>query len=416
VLPYPLGVVESLAISTGSRILLVVLDGVGDAAGPGDTPLAAARTPNLDALAKESSLGLSTAVAPGITPGSGPGHLALFGYDPFVYDVGRGVLSALGLGLDLGSNQIAARGNFATVDDGGRIVDRRAGRIATELNQELITALSRDVRAIDGVRVDLHTEAEYRFVLVLTGDELGGEVADTDPGRVGEPPLEPRATADGVANRRTAAVLARFVQRAGEVLAELPAARDAKPRVNAVLLRGIGAKPQLPQLPAIARLRAGAIAAYPMYRGVARLIGMECLPTDLSGGGERTEAKLAAYDAHAAGCGLVYFHVKKIDSAGEDGDFAKKVAEIEAFDAIVPRLRAASPDVVVITGDHSTPVPLKAHSWHPLPVLIWSRVARADGGRFTEADCRGGSLGAVRHLDLLPLLLANAGKLAKYGA
>jgi 2,3-bisphosphoglycerate-independent phosphoglycerate mutase len=416
VLPYPLGILEKLAISTDSRILLVVLDGVGDVAAGGKTPLAAASTPHLDELARGGSLGLSTSVAPGITPGSGPGHLSLFGYDPIAYEVGRGVLSALGLGLDLGPDQIAARGNFATVDDGGRIVDRRAGRISTELNRALIASLAAAIREIDGVSIDLHTEAEYRFVARLRGEGLGGSVADTDPGRVGESPLEPRPIDDGEADWRAARVLQRFVERARQVLADLPAAREATPPVNAVLLRGVGQTPRLPQLTAITRMRPGAIAAYPMYRGVARLVGMECVPMDVSGEGERTEAKMAAYDAHAAAHDFLYFHVKKIDGAGEDGNFAKKVAEIEAFDAIVPRLLAAAPDVVVITGDHSTPVALKAHSWHPLPVLIWSRVARPDGRRFTEAECRGGSLGTLRHLDLLPLAMANAGKLQKYGA
>jgi len=416
VLPYPLGIVERLALSTPSRILLVVLDGVGDAASDGRTPLAAASTPNLDQLARGASLGLSTPVAPGIAPGSGPGHLSLFGYDPFVFDVGRGVLSALGLGLDLTPDQVAARGNFASADASGRITDRRAGRIATELNASLIEALGKAIREIDGVAIDLMTEAEYRFVLRLSGDGLDGNVADTDPGRTGELPLEPLPLDQGEAGRRTARVLQRFVERARQVLADLPAARRSKPPVNAVLLRGIGKLPHLPQLPALTRMRPGAIAAYPMYRGVARLVGMECVPIDLSGSGERTEAKLAAYERHAVAHDFVYFHVKKIDSAGEDGDFDKKVAEIEAFDAIVPRLLAASPDVVVVTGDHSTPVPLKAHSWHPLPVLLASRAARPDGRRFTEADCRGGSLGTPRHLDLLPLAMANAGKLAKYGA
>jgi 2,3-bisphosphoglycerate-independent phosphoglycerate mutase len=416
VLPYPLGIVEKLAISTSSRILLVVLDGVGDVAASGKTPLAVASTPHLDDLARDGSLGLSTPVAPGIAPGSGPGHLSLFGYDPFVYEVGRGVLSALGLDLDLGAGEVAARGNFATVDDSGKIVDRRAGRIPTELNRILIAALSAAIREVDGVTIDLHTEAEYRFVVRLRGDGLGGEVADTDPGRVGEPALEPRPLGDRDADRRTSRVLQRVVERARQVLAELPEARDAKPAVNAVLLRGVGQAPSLPQLPAVTKMRCGAIAAYPMYRGVARLVGMESVPMDVSGEGERTAAKLAAYRAHASEHRFLYFHVKKIDSAGEDGNFAKKVAEIEAFDAIVPRLLAAQPDVVVVTGDHSTPVPLKAHSWHPLPVLIWSKVARPDGRAFTETECRGGSLGMMRHLDLLPLAMANAGKLQKYGA
>ena len=256
-LPYPLDLVEKLAISTDSRILLIVLDGVGDVAAEGKTPLAAASTPHLDELARGGSLGLSTPVAPGIAPGSGPGHLSLFGYDPLVYEVGRGVLSALGLGLDLGPDQVAARGNFATVDTGGRIVDRRAGRISTELNRTLIAALAASMREIDGVSVDLHTEAEYRFVLRLRGEGLGGNVADTDPGRVGEPPIEPLpGDGGGEADRRTAGVLQRFCERARQVLAELREARQAEPRVNAVLLRGVGQTPRLPQLPAVTRMRA----------------------------------------------------------------------------------------------------------------------------------------------------------------
>ena len=360
-LPYPLGIVEKLAISTGSRILLVVLDGVGDVAAGGMTRSPRRRRRISTTWLAAARSGCRPSVAPGIAPGSGPGHLSLFGYDPIVYEVGRGVLSALGLGLDLGPDEVAARGNFATVDAAGRIVDRRAGRISTELNRTLIAALAAAIREIDGVSIDLHTEAEYRFVVRLRGEGLGGEVADTDPGRVGEPPLEPRPIDDGEAERRTARVMQRFVERARQVLADLPAAREAKPPVNAVLLRGVGLTPRLPQLPAITRMRPAAIAAYPMYRGVARLVGMECVPMDVSGEGERTEAKLAAYDAHAAAHDFLYFHVKKIDSAGKDGNFAKKVAEIEAFDAIVPRLLAAAPDVVVVTGDHSTPVALKAH-------------------------------------------------------
>jgi 2,3-bisphosphoglycerate-independent phosphoglycerate mutase len=415
-LPYPLHLLSKLSIATDSRILLVVLDGVGDVPIDGETPLSAAATPHLDALAAGASLGLSTPVAPGITPGSGPGHLSLFGYDPLVYDVGRGVLSALGIGLELGPNQIAARGNFASLGDDGKIVDRRAGRIATAINESLIALLSREIDVIDDVRVDLYTESEYRFVVRLTGADLSGDVSETDPGRVGEEPLEPRSLDGGAESTRTAAVLAGLARRIGEVLSESEDARESAPPVNGVLLRGIGAKPALPQLPEICRLRPASVAAYPMYRGVSRLVGMQCLTMDLQGSGERTVAKLEAYRERAAEHDFVYYHVKKTDSFGEDGNFEKKKEQIEVFDHVLPGLLASQPDVVVITGDHSTPVPMKAHSWHPLPVLISGALARPDGRRYTEANCRSGSLGTLRHVDLLPLAMAHAGKLAKYGA
>ena len=413
-LPHPLALVERLSVRTDSRILLVVLDGIGDLPIDGETPLSAAVTPNLDDLAKESSLGLSTAVLPGITPGSGPGHLALFGYDPLVYDVGRGVLSALGIGLDLGDSKVAARGNFASLAEDGLIVDRRAGRIPTALNETLIERLRSEIPSIEGVEIGLYTEAEYRFVLVLSGEGLGGEVSETDPGRVGESALPVRALSQG--NEKTAAVLNAFVEKAGEVLRDTHEALEPELPVNGVLLRGIGKLPQLPAMQDVYRLRPGSVAAYPMYRGVSRLVGMQCLPMDLSGVGERTENKLQAYEAGAHEHDFIYFHVKKTDSTAEDGDFDGKTHQVELFDEIVPRLLEWEPDVVVITGDHSTSVPLKAHSWHPLPVLLWSRFGRPDGRRYTERDCRGASLGELRHLDILPLALANAGKLKKFGA
>lgn len=415
VLPYPLAMIEELSVATESRILLIVLDGVGDIPIDGQTPLSAAVTPNLDRLAKEASLGLSTVVGAGITPGSGPGHLSTFGYDSQVYDVGRGVLSALGLGLDLQPDQVAARGNFATLAGDGTVSDRRAGRISTALNLELIDALRGEISEIDGIGVELYTEAEHRFVVVLKGAELGGSVSETDPGRVGHPPVPSSAIGGEAGNETTARTLNELARRAGEVLADLQSELSDNP-VNGVLLRGIGKKPELPSMQDIFRLRPGSVASYPMYRGVSRLVGMECLPMDLAGTGERTANKMAAYAAHAGEHDFIYFHVKRTDTYGEDGNFEAKTAQIEEFDGTLPQLLEWSPDVVVITGDHSTPVRMKAHSWHPLPAMIWSQLARPDGRRFTEADCRGGGLGALRHLDLMPLAMANAGKLRKYGA
>ncbi len=416
-LRYPMNLIAQLAVEARSRVLFVVLDGIGDVAVGGRTPLEAANTPNMDALAEEASLGLSTPVAPGVAPGSGPGHLALFGYDPLHYSVGRGVLSALGIGLDLASNEVAARGNFATLAGDGTVSDRRAGRIPTALNEQLIARLQEEIRRIEDVDVRLYTEAEYRFVLVLSGPGLGGKVRDTDPGRVGLAPLPATPLTETPEDAKTARVLNEFIRRATQVLHELPEARRHTPPPNTVLVRGVDRLPDMPRFGEITKMRAGAVAVYPMYRGVARLVGMELLPIDLSGTGERTPAKLDACRRHAREYDYIYFHVKKTDSYGEDGDFEGKVSVIEEFDRSLPELlEAFEPDVVLITGDHSTPVPLRAHSWHPLPVLLRGPHVRRDGRRFTEANCRAGSLGHVRHVDLLPLVMANAGRLARFGA
>ncbi len=403
-----------LARSTPSKILLVVLDGVGglprEPGGP--TELAAARTPNLDRLAVSSALGLFTPVAPGVAPGSGPGHLAIFGYDPLRYRVGRGVLSALGLGIPLGPGDVAVRGNFATLAPDGRIEDRRAGRPPTEENQRIIAKLRSRIGEIEGVRVELYTESEHRFVLVLRGENLGDRVSDTDPQTTGVPPLraEPEDPGDA-ASAKTARVLNRFVELARKVL------RD-EPVINGVLLRGVSKRPDFPKLSEVARLRPAAIASYPMYRGVAELVGMKALPLDEGEDDpDRPRAKLKALKEAWAEYDFFYLHFKKTDSKGEDGDFEGKVGRIELFDRLLPELLELEPDVLLITGDHSTPAVYRAHSWHPVPVLLRAPYLRNDPARrFTEEEAQKGSLGHLVGAVLLPLMLAHAGKLQKYGA
>lgn len=405
-----LTLMRALSLQTASRILLIVLDGIGDLPVDGRTPLEAAATPNLDVLARGAMLGLSTAIGPGITPGSGPGHLALFGYDPLVFEIGRGVLSALGIGLELGREDVAARGNFATLGPDGTIVDRRAGRIPTELNERLVARLRAAIPSIDDVDVWVHTESEYRFVVVFSGEGLSDEVLDTDPQVVGVPPEAARPLTDSAAAARMASIANHFIEGATAVLS------DAYP-ANTVLLRGFAAMPDLPPMADVYHLTPGAIASYPMYRGLGRLVGMGLVPVDLRGAGEQLEAKVEAYRQHNPEYDFIYFHVKKTDSYGEDGDLDAKVHAIEAFDAVLPALLAPEPEVVAITGDHSTPVALKAHSWHPLPVLIHSRFNRPGiADRFTERACASGSLGHLRHLDIMPLLMANSLKLRKFGA
>jgi len=397
-------VLRELHVPAETKIVMLVMDGLGGLplqAG-GKTELETARTPNMDRLASEGICGLSVPVAAGITPGSGPSHLALFGYDPFRYEIGRGVLEALGIGFELGPDDLAARGNFCTVDEEGRITDRRAGRIPTEKCAELVEKL-RAIR-LPGVEVFVEPVKDYRFVLVLRGQGLSDKLTETDPQQVGKKPLP--VTALSPEAERTAQLLNTWIAEAAKILAgEKPA--------NMLTLRGLAKNPGLPPMSEVYGLRAAAIATYPMYRGVSRLVGM----TVLEVGGETLEDEVAALRRHWADFDFFYVHVKKIDSAGEDGDFQRKVEIIEHVDTLIPDIMALNPDVVIVTGDHSTPALLRSHSWHPVPTILWSRVCRADAVReFGETACSQGGLGVFPATDLMPLALANAGRLTKFGA
>jgi len=395
---------RELAIEGHTKILLVVMDGLGGLplTPDGPTELEAAHTPNLDALAGRSICGMSTPIAPGISPGSGPGHLALFGYDPLEYEIGRGVLEALGIGFDLQPDDLAARGNFCSLDpETGVITDRRAGRIPTEVGARLCEKL-RQIR-LPGVEMFVEPVKEYRFLLVLRGGGLYDGLTETDPQQVGVPPLPVEPLRPEAAD--TAELLNRWMAEARKILA------DERP-ANGCNLRGIAKDPGLPQMPEIYKLRCGAIATYPMYRGVAKLAGMEVLPT-----GEDIEAEVETLRQHWADYDFFFFHVKKTDSRGEDGDFDAKAKVIEHFDAVLPDILALEPDVVIVSGDHSTPAVWKAHSWHELPVLLWSKYIRPDAVKeFGERPCMAGGLGHIHHTDLLPLAMAYAGRLAKFGA
>jgi 2,3-bisphosphoglycerate-independent phosphoglycerate mutase len=398
-----LDLIAPLVVSNSTKIVLVSLDGLAGLPHPstGRSELETARLPNLHALAREAACGLVRHVAPGITPGSGPGHLGLFGYDPLQYPVGRGVLEALGIEFDLQAGDVAARGNFCTVDAEGRITDRRAGRLPTEVCTRLTERL-RGIR-LPGVELFVEPVKEHRFVLVLRGAGLSGRLSETDPQALGTPPLPARAL-DPTAEKTAEAVNA-FVAEARRRLA------DAAP-ANMVLLRGFDQLPSLPRFPAVFGLRAAAIAAYPMYRGLARLVGMEVLKT-----GATFADEVATLRQHWETYDFFFLHYKDTDKAGEDGDFDAKVAALERFDAHVPEIRALGPDVLVVTGDHATPAVLAGHGWQPVPVLLWSRYCGSDPVvAFTERACAGGTLGVLPAQTLMPLVLANARRLGKYGA
>ena len=399
-------VLKPLLISGNKeKIVLLVMDGLGGLPMEpgGKTELEAANTPNMDRLAETSELGLHEGIRVGITPGSGPAHLSLFGYDPLKYVVGRGALSALGIDFDLRDDDVAARGNFCTVDEDGRITDRRAGRISTEAGERLCALLNEKV-SIPGVEVFLRPVKEYRFLLVIRGEGLRAVIAETDPQVVGEKPLLAKALNPDSA--KAAEIVQEFVRQAGTILA------DEHP-ANMLVLRGFAQIPDWPKFPEAFGLKSIAIAMYPMYRGVAKLVGMDSPPAahDYDEEIDLLEANWDKYD-------FFFVHIKKTDSFGEDGNFEKKVEEIEKVDALIPRILALDPSVLIITGDHSTPCVMKKHSWHPVPVLLHARTCRPDGvSSFGERACLQGGLG-VRFpaYELMPLALAYAGRLEKFGA
>ena len=392
-----------LAQPNDTKIILCVLDGLGGLARHETlrTELEKADIPNLDRLATRSEVGLTVPVGPGITPGSGPGHLALFGYDPYRFDIGRGVLEAVGIDFDLGPEDVAARGNFCTLDDDRNIVDRRAGRVSTEESTALVARL-RDIE-LPGVQVLVEPVREHRFVLVLRGKGLRDAVSTTDPQKVGVPPLSAVATAPG--SEKTAELANQFVARAEDVL-------KGETRANGLTLRGFAKHPDLPQFPATWKLRAAALAVYPMYRGLAKLVGMEALPCP---GG--MDDQLRTIRERWNDYDHFFVHYKYTDAAGEDGDFERKCHMLEEFDRRVPDFLELGADVLMVAGDHSTPALMAAHSWHPVPFLLHSQFARLGHARnFTEQECLHGSLGTFPAVDVMPLAMAHARRLEKYGA
>lgn len=401
--PVDLEFIKLISMSSPTKIVLIVIDGLGGLphSETGKTELETANTPNLDELVANGICGLSDPISPGITPGSGPGHLALFGYDPVRFNIGRGVLEALGIDFDLQSGDIAARGNFCTVDKDGLVTDRRAGRISTEECTKLCRLL--DGLVIDRVKVLVRPVREHRFIVVFRGEGLNPDVSESDPQQIGVNPKPITALAPEAS--RMAGIADRFVNEAKVLLAE-------HHPVNMLLLRGFSQRPQLPTMNEIYKLKPAVIAVYPMYRGLATLTGMEVLKT-----GTSIEDELVTLKQNYTNYDFFFLHIKGTDSAGEDGDFDRKVRVIEQVDSVLPGLNSLKPDVIVVTGDHSTPAMLKGHSWHPVPILLYSKWCRPDKVReFSESACLSGGLGRFPATQIMSLAMANALKLTKFGA
>jgi 2,3-bisphosphoglycerate-independent phosphoglycerate mutase len=395
---------QELIAPAQTKIAMIIMDGLGGLPlePGGKTELETARTPNLDLLAEQSALGLTVPVRPGITAGSGPGHLGIFGYDPIEYEIGRGALEALGANFDLGPGDVAARGNFCSVDKAGLLTDRRAGHITTKVNKELAGLLQ--TIEIDGIEFYVETIKEHRFAFVMRGSGLGDALTDTDPEKTGVPPLA--ACALKPDSEKAARLANQFVEQAHRLLAD-------KHPANMILLRGFAKLRSIPTYQELFGLRAAAIAVNGMYRGVARLVGMTLLKVD----GPTLLDEFTVLERNWGSFDFFYLHVKETDTAGQDGDFSRKVRVIEDVDALLPRLMALNPDVVIVSGDHSTPAVLKAHSWHPVPTLLFGKHVRPDGiAEFGERACAHGSLGVLPASHVMPIALANAQRLAKFGA
>ncbi len=400
---------SELTLKTGAKLALVVMDGLGDLATRAQgylTPLEAAKTPNMDALSKDSAQGRMIPVAPGITPGSGPGHLGLFGYDPLEFQVGRGVIEALGLGLELKAGDVAARANFCTMDAKGIVTDRRAGRIDTAVCEELCALLSSKIKKVGDAEVIIKAGKGHRFVVIFRGKGLEGPLTDADPHREGLPvPAVKPVNAKSLKAKKAAKLVAEFYK------AALPVIAKKKP-ANGFLLRGIAHQPEIPTFEQRYGLRAACIAVYPMYKGLAQLVGMKKLEGAQTIA-EQFERYLKEYDNYD----YFFIHYKYTDMYGEDGNFEAKKKAIEEFDAALPILLKKRPDVLAITGDHSTPCAIKGHSWHPQPVLLTSAISGSDKlERFTETGANSGSLGVMEAKYLMRHMQANAKMFDKFGA
>lgn len=397
--------IDTLVIKNDTKIVFLIMDGLGGLpmGKKNQTELESARTPNLDALARESVCGLLDPVGYGITPGSGPSHFALFGYDPIQNSIGRGILEAAGIDFPMTDRDLLIRINFATIDAKGIVIDRRAGRIDNVTNRRICGKLQENIRNLSGTEIIFEPVKEHRAMLALRGEGLREEIVETDPQKTGLPPISPKALVPEA--EETAAILRELIQKAGNILSD-------EEKANMMLLRGYSRYRRYPSMQQRFGLNALAIAGYPMYRGIARLLGMVVGPQPSS-----IREEFDALRDHYGQYDFFFLHIKPTDSRGEDGNFDAKVAVIEEVDGLIPNVLALKPDVLVVTGDHSTPAALASHSWHPVPVLLSSADCRPDRvDRFGERDCITGGLGRMPMMHLMGLALAHARRLEKFGA
>lgn len=405
------------------RVLLLICDGLGDRpvkALGGLTPLQAARKENLDWLASGGVSGLLDIISPGIPPGSDTAHLALFGYDPYQVYTGRGPFEAAGVGLEVRQGDVAFRCNFATMDDKGRIVDRRAGRIK-EGTAQLAEAL--DGMELEGVEVRFKEGTEHRAALLLRGDGLDPLVSDADPHSAGLPlakvkPLSRQA-------EKTARVVNKFLERASQILARHPVNLDRAERglpvANVLLPRGAGVFPTMPSVKERWGVEFTAIAGVALIKGICRSLGMKLIEVMGATGGLDTDmgAKMAAAVKALEGHGVVVVSIKATDVAGHDRNPELKRQLIERVDESLRPIRECFQEdwIIAVTADHTTSSETGDHSGDPVPLLVFGEGVRIDDvTTYDEVAAARGGLGRLRGRDLMPLLMDLSDKTGKFGA
>lgn len=406
--------------------LLLIADGLGDRAVPElgyQTPLEAANTPTLDRLAAEGETGLLDPIAAGIRGGSDTGHLSILGYDPYKYYPGRGPFEALGIGMDVQRGDLAFRCNFSTVDDELIVRDRRAGRI-TEGTADLAKAL--DGLQIEDVTCYFRESIAHRAALVMRGPGLGANVSDVDPHAEGVKVWDAHATSQNdFASAKTARILNTFVRKSYELLKDHPVnqARIAAglPPANVALPRGIGVSPDLPPFNESRGVKSACIVEVGLVKGLGQYLGMDVIDV---------EGSTASLDTDTAAIGravvealkdhnFILCNVKGPDVAGHDKNAPGKVSIIEKIDLMVSQILEAHGNdlVIMVTGDHSTPVTYGDHTGEPCPVVIWGPPVRKDlVTTFGETAASQGGVGRIKGLDVMNILTSYMGVQEKFGA
>ena len=404
------------------KTFFVICDGLGDRPIPKlgrKTPLEYAKTPNLDAIARRGIIGAMNTIDIGVRPGSDTAHMAIFGYDPHVYYTGRGPFETAGLRMEHKDGDICFRVNMGTVDDTLHIIDRRAGRIGDT------SAFARELNGmkIDGVEFFVKAGTGYRMGMIMRGKKLSTHITDIDPGHVGKGVRMCEATDDTSEAKRTAKILNTFVSRAHKLLKRMPVNIDRQknglPQANYLLVRGAGVYPKLPRFFDKYGLRAACFAGAGLYKGIARLIGMDVVHVPGATGkpDSNIRAKVETAIKHRKDYDFFFIHFKGADSCGEDGDVEGKIAYIEKIDDAVAPLLKLKNSLVVITADHSTPCTIKSHSADDVPIVIMGDEVRDDDvHEFSERTCAKGRMGHIKGMHVMPIILDLMGIAEKFGA
>ncbi len=398
------------------KIVFIVFDGLADRPIKelgNKTPLEVANKPNLDELAKRGVNGLLDIISPGKRIGSDVAHLSILGYDPYKYYTGRGPLEASGIGLELDSNDVAFRANFATVSEDFTVIDRRAGRI-----KEGTKELEKAINEIDiGVDFIFKASVAHRGALVLKGKGLSDKVSDTDPHEVGVKVMEAKPLENTKEAKRTAEIINEFTKKVHEVLnnhrVNVERAKRGLPKANIVLLRGAGRTPKLEPFEKRYGIKGACIAKTAIIKGIARLLGMEVIDSkeDFLERGKQIFEALNRND-------FVLLNIKEPDEAGHDGNYEKKIKIIEEADKMIGMfLDYVEENYLVVLSDHTTPVSFRDHTGDEVPVLIAGPEVRSDDvTTFSERSVYKGYLNRIRALDLMTYMLNLTNRLEKYGA